>query len=97
MDRVAVVHRHSGLVMRSGGVLLIDLGLLQISGVWGGWLNALRAWMGAYGTVLGDGGRGGARQRGTWSVPASPSICASCVRSRASSTFSVSVRFGRAG
>ena len=52
MDRLAVVRRHSTLVMRSGGVLLIAIGLLQITGVWGDWLNALRAWIGAYGTLL---------------------------------------------
>jgi cytochrome c-type biogenesis protein len=52
MDRLALVRRHSGLIMRSGGVLLVVIGLLQISGVWGDWLNALRAWIGAYGTVL---------------------------------------------
>lgn len=52
MDRLVVVRRHSGLIMRSGGVVLVAIGLLQISGVWGGWLNALRAWIGAYGTVL---------------------------------------------
>lgn len=52
MDRLAVVRRHSAVVMRAGGVLLVAIGLLQISGVWGGWLNALRAWIGAYGTVL---------------------------------------------
>lgn len=52
MERLAVVRRHSALVMRSGGILLVAIGLLQISGVWGSWLNALRAWIGAYGTVL---------------------------------------------
>jgi cytochrome c-type biogenesis protein len=52
MDRLDVVRQHAGLVMRLGGVLLVAIGLLQISGVWGSWLNALRAWIGAYGTVL---------------------------------------------
>lgn len=52
MDRLEVVRRHSGLVMRAGGALLVAIGLLQISGVWGSWLNAMRAWIGAYGTVL---------------------------------------------
>lgn len=52
MDRLDIVRRHAGLVMKAGGVLLVAIGLLQISGVWGGWLNALRAWIGAYGTVL---------------------------------------------
>jgi cytochrome c-type biogenesis protein len=52
MDRLAAVRRNSLLIMRSGGVLLVVIGLLQISGVWGGWLNAMRAWIGAYGTVL---------------------------------------------
>lgn len=52
MDRLAVVRRHAPLVMRLGGVLLVAIGVLQISGVWGDWLNGLRAWIGAYGTVL---------------------------------------------
>ena len=52
MDRLAVVRRHSALVMRVGGLLLVAIGLLQITGIWGGWLNELRAWIGAYGTVL---------------------------------------------
>ena len=52
MDRLAVVRRHSTLIMRLGGLLLVTIGLLQITGVWGGWLNSLRAWIGAYGTVL---------------------------------------------
>ncbi|MDQ3612448.1 MAG: cytochrome c biogenesis protein CcdA [Actinomycetota bacterium] len=52
MDRLAVVRRHSTTVMRTGGALLVVIGLLQVSGVWGGWLNAMRAWVGAYGTVL---------------------------------------------
>lgn len=52
MDRLAVVRRHSTTVMRTGGALLVVIGLLQVSGVWGDWLNAMRAWIGAYGTVL---------------------------------------------
>lgn len=52
MDRLAVVRRHAPLVMRAGGALLVLIGILQVSGVWGDWLNALRAWIGAYGTLL---------------------------------------------
>ena len=52
MDRLAVVRRHSVLIMRVGGILLVVIGLLQITGAWGVWLNSLRAWIGAYGTVL---------------------------------------------
>lgn len=52
MDRLAVVRRHSVTVMRAGGVLLVAIGLLQVSGVWGSWLNAMRAWVGAFGTIL---------------------------------------------
>jgi len=52
MDRLAWVRRHSGWIMRLGGGLLVVIGLLQVSGVWGGWLNAMRAWIGAYGTLL---------------------------------------------
>lgn len=52
MERLAVVRRHAQTVMRLGGALLVIIGLLQISGVWGAWLNEMRAWVGAYGTVL---------------------------------------------
>ena len=52
MDRLAVVRRHSVLVMRLGGVLLVLIGVLQITGAWNAWLNSLRAWIGAFGTVL---------------------------------------------
>ncbi len=52
MDRLAVVRRHARTVMRLGGALLVLIGLLQVSGVWGDWLNAMRAWVGAYGTLL---------------------------------------------
>lgn len=52
MERLEVVRRHARTVMRLGGALLVLIGLLQISGLWGDWLNALRAWIGAYGTLL---------------------------------------------
>ena len=52
-ERLAVVRRHSPTIMRVGGGLLVLIGLLQMSGVWGAWLNSLRAWIGAYGTVAG--------------------------------------------
>lgn len=52
LDRLAVVRRHARTVMRLGGALLVVIGVLQVSGVWSGWLNALRAWIGAYGTLL---------------------------------------------
>lgn len=52
MDRLAGLRRHSTSIMRFGGLLLVAIGLLQVSGVWGDWLNAMRAWIGAYGTLL---------------------------------------------
>lgn len=52
MDRLAGLRRHSPTIMRAGGVLLVLIGVLQISGTWGEWLNAVRAWVGAYGTLL---------------------------------------------
>lgn len=52
MERLAVVRRHARSVMRLGGALLVLIGVLQVSGLWGDWLNALRAWVGAYGTLL---------------------------------------------
>lgn len=52
LERLAWLRRHSGSVMRAGGLLLVLIGGLQVSGVWGGWLNAMRAWIGGFGTVL---------------------------------------------
>ena len=52
MERLAVVRRHAVVVMRTGGALLVLIGVLQVSGIWTDWLNGLRAWIGAYGTVL---------------------------------------------
>lgn len=52
LDRLAAVRRHARTIMRLGGALLVLIGLLQISGIWGEWLNSLRAWVGAYGTLL---------------------------------------------
>lgn len=52
MDRLSVVRRHSVTVMRVGGGLLVAIGVLQVTGVWGGWLNAIRAWVGSYGTLI---------------------------------------------
>lgn len=52
MERLDVVRRHARAVMRVGGGLLVLIGVLQVSGVWGDWLNALRAWIGSYGTAL---------------------------------------------
>lgn len=48
----AVVRRHSALVTRVGGALLITVGLLLLSGLWGGFLADLRGWVGGYTTAV---------------------------------------------
>lgn len=45
----AFARRHAGTVMRIGGVLLIVLGVLLISGLWESFMIELRAWLGSTG------------------------------------------------
>ncbi|WP_418907201.1 cytochrome c biogenesis CcdA family protein [Glutamicibacter endophyticus] len=44
MQALAFFRRHQMLVMRLGGGLLILLGLLMVSGLWGGWVTELQNW-----------------------------------------------------
>ena len=48
----AVVKRHYAVVMRTGGVLLVVVGLLLVSGLWGQLMIEVRGWVSSYGTVL---------------------------------------------
>ena len=48
----AVVKRHYAVVMRTGGALLVVVGLLLVSGLWGQLMIEMRGWVSSYGTVL---------------------------------------------
>lgn len=51
---LSFVRRHIGLVSRIGGVLLIVIGVLLVSGQWNHWMDALRSSVGP-GTGIGGG------------------------------------------
>lgn len=44
--------RHAPAVMRAGGVLLVGLGLLEATGLWGMWLASMRTLIGTWQTPL---------------------------------------------
>ena len=48
----AVVKRHYALVMRVGGVMLVVIGLLLVSGLWETIMIEVRGWVAGFGTVL---------------------------------------------
>ena len=48
----AVVRRHSALVMRIGGGLLVVVGLLLVSGLWETIMLDVRSWVGGFETVV---------------------------------------------
>ncbi|MGI8692909.1 MAG: cytochrome c biogenesis CcdA family protein [Geodermatophilaceae bacterium] len=50
----AFARRHAGTVMRIGGVLLIVLGVLLITGLWESFMIELRAWLGSTGFGTSD-------------------------------------------
>jgi cytochrome c-type biogenesis protein len=41
---LAFFRRHQLAVMRIGGAVLIVLGLLMATGLWGHWMNSLQGW-----------------------------------------------------
>jgi cytochrome c-type biogenesis protein len=47
-----VVRRHRVAVTRAGGAMLVIVGLLLVTGVWGGWMDALKGSIGGFETVL---------------------------------------------
>ena len=49
---VDVLRRHQVLVMRIGGVLLIGVGLLLVTGTWDWVTGALRQWAASFETVI---------------------------------------------
>ena len=48
----AVVRRHSALVMRVGGALLVVVGLLLVSGLWDSAMVEVRRWVSGFETVV---------------------------------------------
>lgn len=44
--------RHAVAVMRTGGIMLVAIGVLQVTGGWTYLMNDLRAWIGGYSTWL---------------------------------------------
>jgi len=52
LGALAVVRRHRVLVTRTGGGMLIVVGLLLATGVWGTWVQHLQGWIGGFETVL---------------------------------------------
>lgn len=44
--------RHTVVIMRCGGAMLVILGLLQVSGLWGDFLNQTRTWIGTWQTPM---------------------------------------------
>lgn len=48
----AFARRHALAVMRAGGVMLVALGILEVTGLWGAWLNSLRILIGSWQTPL---------------------------------------------
>ena len=49
---IAVLRRHQLTVMRIGGVLLIGVGLLLVTGTWDWATGALRQWAASFETVI---------------------------------------------
>jgi cytochrome c-type biogenesis protein len=48
----AVVKRHYAVVMRVGGGLLVVVGLLLVSGLWGSFIADLRGWVSGFETAV---------------------------------------------
>jgi cytochrome c-type biogenesis protein len=49
---LAWVRRHYRAVMTTGGVMLVAVGLLLVTGLWGDLVGHLRGWVSGFGTVL---------------------------------------------
>ena len=52
LGALAVVRRHRVAVTRLGGAMLVGVGLLLVTGVWGGLVNQLQSVVSSYETVL---------------------------------------------
>ena len=49
---LSFVKRHYRAVMTTGGVMLVAVGLLLVTGLWGDLVGQLRGWVSGFGTVL---------------------------------------------
>jgi cytochrome c-type biogenesis protein len=49
---VSFLKRHIRAINVAGGVLLMIIGLLMVTGLWGAWLSGLQAVIGSYVTPL---------------------------------------------
>jgi cytochrome c-type biogenesis protein len=52
LGAVAWVRRHQVWVTRVGGLMLVAIGLLLVSGVWDLWVAYLRGWVGSFSVVV---------------------------------------------
>jgi cytochrome c-type biogenesis protein len=52
LGAVAWVRRHQAWVTRIGGIMLIAVGVLLVSGVWDLWVAYLRGWVGSFSVVV---------------------------------------------
>ena len=52
LSAFAVVKRHYALVTRLGGAMLVVVGLLLVSGLWGSFMIEIRGWVAGYSTVV---------------------------------------------
>jgi cytochrome c-type biogenesis protein len=48
LGAVGWVRRHQAWVTRAGGLMLVALGLLLVTGVWDQWVGELRGWVGSF-------------------------------------------------
>jgi len=49
---VGWVRRHQGAIMRLGGLLMVGVGLLLVTGLWDTLMASIRAWAARFGTVI---------------------------------------------
>jgi len=52
LGAVAWVRRHQAWVTRIGGIMLIVVGLLLVTGIWDLWVASMRSWVGSFGTAV---------------------------------------------
>jgi cytochrome c-type biogenesis protein len=52
LGAVSWVRRHQVWVTRVGGIMLIAVGLLLVTGVWDLWVSYLRGWVGSFSVVV---------------------------------------------
>lgn len=52
LGAVGFVRRHQAWVTRTGGIMLVAVGVLLLSGVWDLWVAYLRGWVGSFAVVV---------------------------------------------